>query len=598
MLLKINPPAGATTQETDYTSGPRWVDMDKARFRYGKPEKIGGWETFISDQIEGVPRSAHSWTELDGIRDIAIGTECKLYVATNSTISDITPLRVSGHTLGSSDVATTNTSSTVEVTYTSHGAGVGAELIFESSLAVGGLTLDGAYTITAVPDANTIEFDAGSAATSTATGGSVDISLTINCGTSAAAAGFGWGTGTWGQSTWGTPRATSTVTLNMRVWSLDNYGEDLIASYRNGPLYYWDSSAGGRASAVTGTQVPDAVGLVRTIDSARHVVAFGASPQGSSTYDPLLIRWSDQDDYTYWDITNDLKAAGSKRLSLGNRITAATTTRSQTLIWTDAAVYSMVYAGPPFYFNFQQIGSAAPAVGPNAVATIEDIAVWMGTKNFYIYDGSVRTLDCPIHNTVFSPIFDETNAEKVFAAVNSRFNEVWWFYPTTDTNENTSYVIFNYKENTWSFGTLARTTWIPEGIYSFPLATDPTGIIYKHESTSDADGSPMESYVETGVFEMGGADGVGFGDNLIFVDKLVPDATLNDGATMSVTVYTKRYPNSPEIVKGPFSYTNTTQKISMRARGRQIRYRFSSSDAGNNWRLGTFRMDAHPMGKK
>lgn len=598
MLLKINPPAGATTQETDYTSGPRWVDMDKVRFRYGHPEKIGGWETFISDQIEGTPRTAHSWTELDGIRDIALGTECKLYAVTNSTVNDITPLRVSGHSLGASDVATTNTSSTVSVTYTSHGAEVGATIIFESSLSVGGLTLDGEYTITAVPDVDTIEFDAGSAATSDATGGSVDISLTINCGRASAAAGFGWGTGAWGASTWGTARATSTVTLNMRVWSLDNYGEDLIASYRNGPIYYWDSSAGGRATAVSGTQVPNAVGLVRVIDSARHVVAFGATPQGSAVYDPLLIRWSDQDDYTYWDITDELAAAGSKRLSIGNRITAAETTRSQTLIWTDAAVYSMAYAGPPFYFNFQQIGSAAPAVGPNAVATIEDMAVWMGTKNFYIYDGTVRTLDCPIHNTVFSTIFDETNSEKVYAAVNSRFNEVWWFYPTTDTNENTSYVIFNYKENIWSFGTLPRTTWIPEGIYQFPLATAPDGTIYKHESTYDADGTAITAFVETGAFEMGGADGIGFGDHLIFVNKLVPDLTMSDDYEMSVSIKTKRYPNSPEIVKGPYTYTNTTQKISCRARGRQLRYRFESSDAGNDWRLGTWRMDAVPQGGK
>ena len=589
MLIPLNPQPGIVSVNTDYTSQTRWIDADKVRFRYGRPEKIGGWESFLTDAITGTPRTIHTWRQLNDYRNIALGTESHLYVYSESLLTDATPYRVTSHSLDATDVDTTNTSSTVNISYTTHGAKVGARVVFLGSLSIGGLTLDGEYTITNIVDADNFEFDAGSNATSTASGGSVNIALTINPGTASAISGFGWGTGAWGSGTWGTARAASNVVLDMRVWSMDSYGEDLLSSYRKGPLYVWDASAGGRSTAVTGTQVPAAVGLVRVTED-RHTISAGATPQGSVIFDPMLVKWSNEEDYTDWDITNTTNTAGEQILTQGNEITAFVQGRSVSYIHTDTALYAMQDIGPPFVFGFNVLGEGCGCLGPNASTTVEDNVIWMGFGNFYIFDGSVRTLECPVIDKVFEDM-NITQQEKVFAGLNRKFSEVWFFYPSADSTENDRYVLYNYREGTWSYGSIARTTWRDQGLYQEPIATAPSGTVYKHEIGHNDDGAIMPAYAETGVFEAGGEDGVGQGDKMLYMDRIIPDVELDTGGEMTYTVYTRRYPNSTDITKGSLTVTPTTEKISFRARGRQFRMRFETNDLDNGWRLGTNRMD-------
>jgi hypothetical protein len=304
----------------------------------------------------------------------------------------------------------------------------------------------------------------------------------------------------------------------------------------------------------------------------------------------MLVKWSNEEDYTDWDITNTTNTAGEQILTQGNEITAFVQGRSVSYIHTDTALYAMQDIGPPFVFGFNVLGEGCGCLGPNASTTVEDNVIWMGFGNFYIFDGSVRTLECPIIDKVFEDM-NITQQEKVFAGLNRKFSEVWFFYPSADSTENDRYVLYNYREGTWSYGSIARTTWRDQGLYQEPIATAPSGTVYKHEIGHNDDGAIMPAYVETGVFEAGGEDGVGQGDKMLYMDRIIPDVELDTGGEMTYTVYTRRYPNSTDITKGSLTVTPTTEKISFRARGRQFRMRFETNDLDNGWRLGTNRMD-------
>lgn len=590
----IDIPPGIFTDSTAYSLGARWTDCDHIRFWENWPQKIGGWQKFSSSPsaiIPGRTRSIVEWTELAGGRNLAFGSNYGVYLYRQGAITDITPYR---DTESLTDPFSTATgSATVTITDVNHGALVGDRITLSTTISVGGLSLSGTYSVASVIDDDNYTITASSNATSTVSGGggSVDISYTTNTTSPDAVLGFGWGTGLWSTSTWGTPRSTSVVTLDIGFWFMDSWGEDLIINQREGASYYWDATnPTTRAALITNAPSVITQAMVSTPD--RHMVAFGAVPLGGSAtdFDPMLVRWSDQEDYTTWTPTAS-NTAGDQRLAQGNRIIAARKSRGQHLIWTDTAMYSMQFLGPPFTFGFTPLGVNCGPIGPNSMAVHEDVALWMGRDNFYIYDGAIKILDCTVQNYVFENI-NLTQIEKVFCVFNREWNEVWWFYPSANSTENNRYAKYNYRLNCWDIGTMERTAFLDSALYSNPIGVNPSGDIFYHEIGTNANTAPLAAHIEWGALELGQ------GDTLTFVDRLIPDTRLADNTSLQVTLYTKRYPNSPTITKGPYTTTNATEKISMRARFRQCGGRFESSDLNNNWRLGRWRMNGQPDGRR
>jgi hypothetical protein len=595
MLVKITAPPSIVTEVTDYTAGPRWVAADKVRFRYSFPELIGGHSALnIADPILDVPRSLHAWRELDGLQNIAIGTASHLYTAQGGARYDITPLRADDDALGADPLDTTNLSKVVTVNHTTHGATDGDYVVLAGATAPGGIPASeintehqltyvnaNSYTITVATTAATSSVSGG--------GGSVLADYLISNGTTYSTYSYGWGASTWGASTWGTARSSSTLNLYARIWSMDNWGEDLVCTPGGGDqsIYLWDSSAGTGTRAAVISGPPSTVNRI-LVSEDRHLIAFGA--HDGVAFDPMLIRWCDQEDYTTWTATS-VNTAGDKLLNTGNQILAAEKARGHIIVLTDTAAWSMQFIGPPFTFGFQQIGDTCGAVGPKCLATVDSLGFWMGDDNFYIFDGTTQALECPVANHVFDDI-DRTAASNVCATTLKEFNEVWWFYPSNGSQELDRYVIYNYKDKTWAIGTYERTAAIDRSIFSNPIWSDASGNLYYHEFGSNANGAALTGYIETGAFE------VGQGDTLSFMDRLIPDTTLNSGKEIKITVYTKRYPNSTAITKGPYTVGTSTEKVSLRARARQYRFRFENSDLDNPWKLGVWRADIQPDGKR
>lgn len=597
MLIKLDAPPGLVTEVTNYTSGPRYYDADWVRFRYGRPEVIGGYETYdpALPAITGEPRRLLQHNRLTAESTLTIATTCRVYNLEGGTLSDITPYRDTSNT---ASIDTTNTSTTVAITDTAHGASTG-DVIVLSSISIGGLTLNGEYTIT-VTNANEFTITASAAATSTANLTNQTVNYLLQCLTTDASIGFGWGTSSWsGPFGWGSPSGSSSTILPLGIWSLDNWGEDVILAPRQGQLYYYDISAASRATLVTGTNIPSSVGLTLVTDPDRHLVAFGSQSFSGGAYDPLLIRWSTQEDYTNWNQTATT-TAGEIRVQSGNSITCALKTRGTTLFWTDRAMYSLTYIGPPFIFGIQQLGADCGAWGPMSAASYQGTTYWLGCDNFYMFDGTVQLLDCPVRNHVFDD-FNTLQREKTYAWVNKQFQEVWWLYCSANSNTPDRYVIYNYAERTWSFGSLSRSCMIDRGFTSSPIGLSPTGTIYLHEYGTNADGAALTPFLQGGPFELtvsdsGPLQASGNGDYMQFIRRVVPDATIPPSKTLNFDLSTHRYPNSPAITKGPYPVTQDTQKVSLRARGRQVSMRFYSSDIDNNWRLGTFRLDTQTDG--
>lgn len=571
------PPPGITKDIPEYTAGPRWVDTDKVRFRDGFPEVIGGWSKLVSTTLDGVCRASHSWTQLDGTPNMAFGTQCYLYVYEGGTIYDITPFRTIDAALANNPFATVNLSTTVTVTHTSHGAVTDDRVVFSGAAAVNGITLSGEYTLTKVND-NSYTVTAGNAATGTGSGGGAAVlaDYTVNCGLANTTLGYGYGAGTWNNSTWNTARSTSTVTLDLHIWSMDNWGEDLIAAVREGGVYVWDSSGGTSARAAAMSGAPASVGLIAVSGQDRHVIAFGA--YDGSAYDPMLVRWSDQEAYTTWTAT-DTNSAGSIRLAQGSEIRAYAKSRGEILILTDTDIYGMRYAGPPFTFAIEHIGNGCGIVGPNALAAYMGKVFWMSTDAFYVFDGTQRIIECPVQDHIFSNL-DYLQKDKVVAGINKEFNEIWWFYQTTASTEIDRYVIYNIVDETWAVGTLERTSWEPRATFTLPIATDASGNIWYHEVGNAGDGSAISAYAETGEFQ------IGEGDKLTFLDRAIPD--MSGAGTVQLTVKTRKYPNATEVSKGPYNASTSTEKIGFRARGRQFAFRWAAN-VTNFWRLGKWR---------
>ena len=610
--LKFRP--GINRDVTSYTNEGGWVDCDKIRFRFGYPEKIGGWEKISSTQYLGTARALHNWIAIDGSDFLGIGTTLKYYIEEGQGFYDITPIRK--NTTNSVTFSASNGSSEVTVTDAGHGAVANDFVTFSGAVSLGGnvtaTVLNAEHQITEITSTNSYKITLSVTANSsdTGNGGSgCDGAYQINVGLDTQIGGTGWGAGTWGRGTWNSS-SEITTTSTIRLWSHDNFGEDLIINPRDGQLYYWDKTngTGTRAvlvSSLTGAnEVPTIAKQVLVSDTDRHVIAFGTNPEGQVAQDDLLIRFSTQESATDWSasVTN---TAGDLRIGAGSTFVKAIQTKREIIIWTDTALHSMRFIGPPFTFGISQLSSNITIAGPNAAVAVEDNVFWMGKNNFYIYNGQTSQLPCTVEEKVFFDI-NEEESDKIVAGVNSNFGEVFWFYPSAGATENDSYVVYNFLEKLWYFGTLSRTAWVDRGVRKFPIAAG-GNYLYNHEKGYDDDGSAMASRIESSQID------VGEGDKFVFINRVIPDVSFNGSTattpSANITLRARNYPGGDYLESDTGAVTRSgtsttvpfeqfTNQLDVRLRGRSFALKIDSSDSGVRWRLGTPRVDARVDGKR
>jgi hypothetical protein len=612
-LTQLNFQPGIDTENTATGAEGKWIDCDKVRFRKGLPQKIGGWTKFSPEYYVGVGRSLEQWFSLNGSRYEALGTDRKVYAYVAGTSQDITPIRSTEALVNA--ISTTSSSAIITITDTSHGAIQGDFVTLSSvSAAVGGIpaaTLDAEYEILSIAntDAYTIQ---SSATASSAVGPTANctVNYQLNIGPNEQTFGYGWGAGNWNAGTWNTPRTTSQITLDARLWSINNWGEDLIITQKDGGTYEWDTSAGmtdNRATVVANAPTNSTLSMVST--ETRHVVCMGTETTIGSvgTQDKMFIRWSDQENYNQWtpNVTN---SAGSQRIAGGSEIRCARPAKGTILVWTDTTMQSMSFIGPPFIFGFRQLGNDCGAVGLNSAMVIDDVAYWMSDGQFFRYAGSVQEIPCPILNHVFDDI-NKIQYAQVYAAQNSNFSEVIWYYCSSTSDQCDRYVIYNYLENSWYYGTMNRSTYQDNGVEFNPLATEylPTSnsttistingvtqgrsLIYAQESGVNADGAALPAYIQSG-------DGdIADGETFSFINKVIPDFQDQTGNTV-ITLSVKDYPNDSATVGETLTVNNTTRFVNTRIRGRQSNIKIENTAVGDNWRFGTLRVNIKQDGKR
>jgi hypothetical protein len=605
---------GIDKQNTEYGAEGGWTDGDYVRFRYGLPEKIGGWTQFntATPALVGLVSEIFPWNALNSSPYVAAGTNRKVYLFYGGVWSDITPIR---STRTGVTFSTNNGSNTVVVNDPLHGAITGDFVTLSDVTGnPGGIpnsTLAAEYQITLVVDANSYQITASAPASSTVSAaGSATATYQINVGSDISYFDFGWGIGIWGLSTWSTPRpASAAVSLISRVWQFDTFGENLIMQLVDGRIYEWRPSWGisTRAVEIAGAPTKSKYALVSTPD--RHLVCFGTeSTLGSpSTQDPMYVRFSSQENVNDF-VATATNTAGGQRLTDGNRIVSAVRSRGQILIWTDTSLHGMQYVGPPYTFSFQQLGANCGLIGPHASVDVNGVSYWMSKDAFHVFDGTVKKLACTVQDYVFKDINVNQN-QKVHVGVNTQFNEVTWWYCSGGSDQINRFVTFNYLEQAWSIGTMSRTSWADIGTYDKPIATyyDPTStaatistiqgltagrsMVYNQEDGQNADGIAINSYVYSGYFD------IGDGDQMMFMSKFIPDFQ-NQVDDLTVELRLRPYPQASAQPSSldPYVITPNTQFVNTRARGRQIQMRITSNTVNGNWRFGTMRVDIQPDG--
>ena len=692
-LQKVLFKPGVNRENTRYTNEGGWYQSDKVRFRQGTPEKIGGWSRLSSNTFLGVCRSLWNWITLSNFNLLGVGTNLKFYLELGGVYNDITPIRESA--VLSNPFTTTNLSTTVTVTDASHGAVTGDFVTFSNVAPVGGLDLNGEYSITFV-STNTYTITASTQATSGATGGGTTVQAIyeINVGLPYEIPLTGWGAGAWGAGSWGNG---GTSTSALRLWSQNNFGEDLILGYRGSPIYYWDASfgvaptaftvtiaspavvstsitlpegtpviltstgypstlptglsagtiyytknvsgttfnlaatSGGAAITTTGAQsgthyiLPNAVPVTSMTgatdvpviqnylfvsDVSRFVFAFGCNQQGETTQDPMLIRWSDQESVVDWapSVTNQ---AGYVRLSHGTEIVTAIQTRQEVVVWTDSTLYSLQYLGPPYVWGVQLLGDNISILGQNAVAQASGVVYWMGTDKFYSYDGRVNTLNCDLRKYIYQDINLSQN-QQCFASTNEGFNEVWFFYCSANSVVVDKYVVYNYLEKTWYYGTMGRTAWLDSGLRDYPIAATYNYNIVNQEYGNDDNETDtptaINAYISSSEFDIG--DGHNFG----FVWRMLPDLTFSGSDAsptpqLTMTLYgmvnsgsgtgTPVAANVNKLTGAQYTITEGfTGQVYTRVRGRQMILKVESNQLGTAWQLGATRIDIRPDGRR
>ena len=705
-LTKLQFKPGINREVTKYSNEGGWVDCDKIRFRFGYPEKFGGWEKLTSNTYQGTARRLHNWLALDGSNYLGVGTHLKYYIEEGGTFNDITPIRTS--TTNSTTFSATNGSANVTVTETNHGAAESDFVTFSSAVSLGGnvtaTILNAEHQIVSVTDGNNYVITVSVTANSSDSGNggsATDAVYQISVGLNSQVGGTGWGSSTWGGTTanaltttlaealdnsetaidvtdetgmntandvilvgeelmlvsattddntmtvtrghsgttatthdnganvrlavgntlstddfiaWGAAGILATAT-ELRVWSHDNFGEDLLVNPRDGAIYFWDRTNGLSTRAVElgdlagATNTPTIAKQVLVSDIDRHVLCFGTNTYGTTVQDPLMIRWSNQESVTNWTISSDT-TAGSLRLGSGSEFVQAVETKREILVYTDTSLHSMRFIGGDFVFGIQQIASNITIAGPKAAVATEDFVFWMGRDNFYVYAGGTQTLPCTVKDKVFLD-FNESQRDKVFAGVNSEFGEVIWFYPSESNSLNNGgtgdidrYVIYNYIQKIWYFGSLARTAWLDRGIRSFPIAAG-TSYLYNHETGFDDDGSAMTSFIESSPID------IGDGEKFSLVQKVIPDLTFEGSVNQSTPAanFTLKARNEPgedygNTSAGTATRTATspvelfTNQLDLRVRGRSFALRVDSDATGMKWKLGSPRVSIRPDGRR
>lgn len=628
-LKKLLFKPGINREITRYSNEGGWYECDKVRFRQGYPEKIGGWQPISTSRFLGVCRSLWNWVTLGSINLIGVGTHLKFYLEQGGGYNDITPIR---ETTAAGDVtfSATNGDSTLTVTDTGHGARVNDFVTFSGAVSLGGNidadVLNQEYQITVIVDADTYEVEAkddvtGAAVTANASdtgsgGASVVGEYQIRTGEPYEVPLTGWGGGTWSAGVWGTGGVS---TESIRLWSQSNFGEDLIFTPRGGDIYYWDATNGVNTRAVAlqdvsgASDVPTQANLTLVSDINRFVFAFGTNDVGTATVDPMLIRWSDQEDATNWTPAST-NQAGSLRLSRGTEIVAARQARQEVLVWTNSSVYSLQYLGAPGVWGAQIVGDNISIVSPNGVAYANGVAYWMGQDKFYTYDGRVQTLKCDVRKYVFENL-NHLQFDQCFAGTNEAFHEIWWFYCSEDSTEIDKYVIYNYVDQVWYYGTMGRTAWIDSGLRDHPLSATYSYSLVDQElgccDNTDGTNTPMHSYILSGQFD------IDDGDKFALINRILPDMSFegsdNPTPSASMTLYPlinsgAGYTNPMSTGGGTGGVINRsattvpvetyTQQIHTRVRGRQISIKVESTAGGVQWQLGSPRVDMRPDGRR
>ena len=630
-LTKLQFRPGINRETTSYSNEGGWYDCNKIRFTSGTPEKIGGWKKVNQSVYQGTARALHTFVALSGANYTGIGTHLKYYLLYGEQYKDITPLRKTS-TTDNIFAKLENGSSTIVVTDNAYGAVKNDFVTFANAASLGGnitaAVLNQEYQIDAITSANVYTITAKDTSGDTVTANSSD---TGNGGTSTTAAyqvnvgldtvvyNLGWGTDTWGRGTWDSDGELG-VTSTLRLWTHDNFGEDLVYNIRDGGIFYWDTSSNAAtfARGVALSDLTNADAGTPTIakqviisDQDRHIIAFGCDAQNNiGNQDPLLIRFSSQGSAITWDAlaTN---TAGDLTISSGSEIVCAVETRQQIIVFTDVSLHAMQFLGPPFTFGITQISENTTIMGPQVAKAVDDFVFWMGVEDFYAYDGRVQKLPCTVRSYVFND-FNLMQKDKAFAALNSTFNEIWWFYPSSDSTECDRYVIFNYQEKVWYYGTLTRTAWLDRGINDYPVAAATDNYLYNHELGLD-DGStapptPISAHVESSQID------IGDGNNFVFLRRLLPDVTFDGSPSGSApkATFTLKTRNSSggnylqsdaSVVSQTAAASSTvveqfTEQAYIRLRGRAFALKVESNTAETQWRLGSPRLDIRPDGRQ
>jgi hypothetical protein len=633
-LQKLQFRPGLNREGTDYSNEGGWYDGDKIRFRSGFPEKIGGWTRLCNPQFLGTARALWCWIDLDGANYLGIGTNVKYYIEYGSTYYDITPVYYTSDPALSGPFTATDGSTTLTVVDAQYSPSAGDYVVFSGATGLGGnvtaSVLNTEFEVTSVVNATayTVTLPVTANSSDTGHGGTVTAEYLYPSGLDVTVIGTGWGTGPYSRGGWGSGY-TSGISQQLRLWSNDNYGQDLVIAPRGGGIYYWQDAltVAARAKLLSdlataagydGDFVPTATLAVSASAIQRFIIAMGANPydpaDSATEFDPMLVRWSDQENPYQWvpAVTNQ---SGEFRLSNGSYIVTYKNTRQEILVWTDSCLYSMQYLGPPYVWGFNILMDNISIISPNAAITVNNVTYWMGNDKFYMYSGRVETLPCSLRQYIFDNI-NMQQSYQVFSGSNEGYNEVWWFYVSNESTDNTvdKYVIYNYLDRVWYYGTMARTAWLDSGVRPYPMAADYNRRILYHESAvDDVSGlTPVaiNAYVQSSDFDIG--DGHNFG----FVWRILPDVNFN-GSNVNqpyVTMTVKPRQNSgtpygtadnPQVQSqdnysriGVYNIQQFDGQVYTRLRGRQLAFRIESNNVGTAWQLGTPRIDIRNDGRR
>ena len=605
---------GIDKQNTQYGAEGGWVDCDNVRFRYGVPEKIGGWEPAVGTNLIGAARDIHTYTDLAGDSLAIIGTDRKLYTYYDNNFYDITPLST---TIPAVFTFTSGTT-IVNVLATSNGAIAGDFVTFSGVTGVSVVNITNTnmaqeFEIQNIIDSNNFTIDVATIGTPgavTTSGSATGAAFQINIGSDITTIGNGWGAGAWGFSTWNTPRPAGVITANPRIWQIDNFGEDIIATIVGGRTFFFDTSAflpARNTRATLLSNAPTQSNYMTVSPRDRHVIFFGTqtTPGTSSTYDPMAVLFGSQESIT--DFTpNATNTAGFQRLSSGNRIVTAVPTRGDILILTNTSAHSMQFVGPPFTFSFKQIGTNCGTLSAHSAVEAENVVYWMSDGAFYLFDGVVKEIPCSVQDYVFQDINTDEHSI-IYAGVNLDFSEVNWFYASGTSTAIDRIVTYNYLEKLWTIGTLARTTWASKDVFANPLATkympnsttlaQPTVIgltagvstLYDQEKGTNDDTDPITAFITSGDVDI--VDG----DHSMFIKRYIPDFKDQSG-NLNMQFLVRQYPGATQTVASSTIVNSTTTKVDMRARGRQVAIKIISTEVDTKWRYGTLRIDGQQDG--